>query len=82
MQKSNQGLNSLSGKTSYRQISWSLKAARLDNNASQYDYTLFSFTLFSLLPWLLSNSEPLGNSTPESRGFETCGKTSVCPLSE
>ena len=32
--RSNQNLYSLSGKTSYRQTSWSLKAARLDVSAT------------------------------------------------
>ena len=32
-----QGLYSLSGKTSYRQISWNLEATRLDRNTLQFD---------------------------------------------
>ena len=73
----NLGLDALSGKTSYRQISWSLEAAR------------FGFRLLHS-PWNLTGtsaaalqiSERCDNSNIQSRGFETSRDLVVNGLSE
>ena len=59
--KSNQGIYSLSDKTSYRQISWSLEAARLD--------VAMVVSLWNLAG--TSAAERLEKFKPESRSFET-----------
>ena len=65
-----QGLYSLSDKTSYRQISWSLEAARL---SVIMIVSLWNLTGISavLLPRCRSNFRAIEKSKPESRGFET-----------
>ena len=65
--KVTQGLFSLCGKTSYRQISWSLVAARLGFNR-------FEIWQSYLQPWCLCACQILeqsGNSKYKSRGFAT-----------
>ena len=61
-----QGLYSLSGKTSYRQISWSLETGRLDviMIVSIWNLTCISAALLPI-------SERLDRSKPESCGFKT-----------
>ena len=61
---------SLSGKTSYCQISWSLGAAGLDIMLI-VSLSNLTVTLVALLAKCLSNSERMAKSKPESRGFET-----------
>ena len=65
-----QGLYSLSGKTSYRQISWSLEAARLDVIIIAPLWNLTG-TSAALLPRGCQISERLKKSKPESRDFKT-----------
>ena len=59
-------LYSLSGKTSYRQISWSLEAARLD-------------VAMVVSLWNLTGTSAALSKT-ESRGFETSRDLAVRPL--
>ena len=71
-----QGLCSLSGKRSYRQISWSLKAMILDVIMIILLWNLTG-TLAALLLRCLSNFRATGISW--LRGFtRSCGKTSYC----
>ena len=76
-------LYSLSGMTSYRQISRSLEAARFDviSNVSLWNLTDISA---ALLPMCQSNLRAIGKSQPESPGFETSRDLGVrrLPLSE
>ena len=67
-----QGLYSLSGKTSYRQISWSLEATRLDviMIISLWNLTGIS-TALQRCRDACQISEWLGKSKPESHGVET-----------
>ena len=74
------GLNSLSGKTYYRQISWSLEAARLD-----VIMIISLWNLTDILATLLPGAWQIPNwwrkSKPESRGFGatiSCGETPSC----
>ena len=62
------GIYSMSGKTSYRRISWSLEAVRLTVIIT----ILWNLTVTSaaLLPTCLSNSRAIGNAEPGSRGSE------------
>ena len=75
----NQGLYSLSGKTSYRKISWSLEAARLWSKLFQSLWNL-SGTSAALLPRCLSNfraMRPLQHPISRLRDFTRFGgKTS------
>ena len=66
------GLYSLSGKTSYRQITWRLEAARLDiiMIVSHWNLTGISAALLRL-----------EKSKPQSRGFETSRDLAVRPPS-
>ena len=57
------GLYSLSGKTSYRQISWSLEATSLD--------VAMVVSLWNCCRGTCQISEQLEKFKPESRGFET-----------
>ena len=67
------GLYSLSGRTSYRNISWSLEAAKLDVIMIE---SLWNLTSQQCCCWgACQISERLEKSKPESRGFETSGKT-------
>ena len=74
-----QGLYSLSGKTSYRKISWSLEAARFGFKLFQSLWNLES-TSAALLPRCLSNFRairPLQHPISRLRGFTRFGgKTS------
>ena len=65
-----QGLYSLSGKTSYRQISWSLEAARLDV-AMVVSLCNLKGTSAAALPRYLPDFRAIGKFKPESRGSET-----------
>ena len=62
------GLNSLSGKTSYRQISWSLKAVRL-NFIMITSFWNLTGTSAALLLRCLSNFRVTGKSNPKYGGF-------------
>ena len=64
------GLYSLSGKTSYRQISWSLEAARLGVIIIAPLWNLTG-TSAALLPRACQISERLEKSNTESRDFKT-----------
>ena len=74
-----QGLYSLSGKTSYRQISWSLEAARLDVAMAVSLWNLTG-TSAPLLPRYLPNFRAIGKvwtRISRLRDFtRSCGKTS------
>ena len=76
-----QGLCSLSCKTSYRQISWSLEAARMDVTmiVSLWNLTGISASLLSMC---LSNFIAIGQVKIWISGLQvfprSCGKTSVC----
>ena len=74
-----QGLYSLSGKTSYRQISWSLEAARLDV-AMVVSLWNLTGTSAALLPRYLPNFRAIGKvqtRISRLRDFaRSCGKTS------
>ena len=65
-----QGLYSLSGKTSYRQISWSLEAARLDA-AMVVSLWNLAGTPAAALPRYLPNFRAIEKFKPEYRGFDT-----------
>ena len=75
----NQGLYSLSGKTSYRQISWSLEAARLDVSIVVSLWNLTG-TSAAVLPRYLPNFRAIGKiqtRISRLRDFtRSCGKTS------
>ena len=75
------GLYSLSGKASYRQISWRLEAARLDVILILSLWNLTGISA-AVLPRCLSNFRAIGKVLPRiSRLREftrSCGKTSVC----
>ena len=64
------GLYSLNGKTSYRQISWSLEAARLDV-ARSYRSEIWQAPRQQCCRGTCQISERLEKFKPESRGFET-----------
>ena len=74
-----QGLYSLSGQTSYRQISWSLEAARLDVAMVVLLWN-FTGTSVAALPRYLSNFRAIGKvqtRISRLRDFtRSCGKTS------
>ena len=75
-----QGLCSLSGKTSCRQIPWNLEAARLDVRIITSHWNLTGIST-ALLPRWLSNFSAIGNvktRISRLRDFtRSCGKTSV-----
>ena len=75
-----QGRYSLSGKTSYRQISWNLEAVRLDVIMILSLWNLTGISA-ALLPGCLSNFRAIGKvytRNPRLRDFtRSCGKTSV-----
>ena len=69
-----QGLYSLSGKTSYRQISLSLEATKLD---VMMIVSLWNVTGISMARVACQISERLENFKPESRGFKTAQDLAV-----
>ena len=73
------GLYSLSGKPSYRQISWSLEVAGL-YVAMMVSFRNSTSNSAALLPRCQSIFWTIENSYPESRGFETLRDLAVrCP---
>ena len=65
-----QGLYSVSGKTSYRKISWSLEAARLNVMMLLSLWNLTGISV-ALLARCLPNLRTIGKFKLESRGFES-----------
>ena len=65
-----QGLYSVSGKTSYRKISWSLEAARLNVTMLLSLWNLTGISV-ALLARCLPNLRTIGKFKLESRGFES-----------